>query len=79
MKNNALHAYVEEVLKQKCSHPIVKDYKENKDLISLLTKYNDINESLHWVETLQGYNFWHELFLAYLKFEANFLNHEYQS
>ena len=79
VKNRALHAYVEELIKQKSFHTIVKDYKENKDLMSLLSRYNNINDSLHWVQTSQGFDFWRDLFLAYLKFEENFLNHEYQS
>ena len=79
VKNRALHAYVTEIIKQKPYSQIVEDYKENKDLMSLLSRFNDIHSSLHWVETSQGWSFWNKLSETFLKFEQNFLSYEYQT
>jgi len=79
VKNRALHAYVNEIIKQRPCNQAVKDYKENKDLMSLLNWFNDINSSIQWVQTSQGWSFWNKLSGTFLQFEANFLSHEYQS
>ena len=61
MKERVLHLYIEEVLKQNCEQFAARTYKSHKDVLALLSDYNDINYSLHWASTLQGHYFWEDL------------------
>ena len=69
MKNRALHLFVQEVMKQKVDYRIVKEFKqEKKNVMDLLGWFNDINESLYWVQTTQGHYFWKKLNDEYYMF-----------
>ena len=69
MKNRALHLFVQEVMKQKVDYRIVKEFKqEKKNVMDLRGWFNDINESLYWVQTTQGHYFWKKLNDEYYMF-----------
>ena len=69
MKNRALHLFVQEVMKQKVEYRIIKEFKqEKKNVMDLLGWFNDINESLYWVQTTQGHAFWKKLNDEYYMF-----------
>jgi len=66
MKERVLHLYIEELLKQNSQYSVVKEYKNDKDVLALLSEYSDINYSLHWASTIQGHCFWESLYNKFI-------------
>ena len=73
MKERVLHLYIEEVLKQKPNNLIVKEFtRGTKNVMDFLDFFNDIDASLYWEKTTQGYYFWKKLYNKSYEFNVRY-------